>query len=153
MPGTINEQVLSVLRAMLNEVLSEEVREKRMWTYSIGSGYIYSRSFWQFSIGCASFKIQAMDSIEGVIEDCIKSLHDRTDLFEHKRLQLIADSNMIDQNGRQIRDISLMELADWNRISALSEVRDDLERVTMDDVRAVLEMLHPERRWTCITRP
>jgi hypothetical protein len=60
---------------------------------------------------------------------------------------------MIDQTGRDIRDGALDDLAKNHRIISFSEYEDDIERVTMDDIRNLLKWLSPGRRWTLIESP
>jgi len=152
-PGSINPQVLRITSNMLSEVLNEEVREKRAWAYSIGSSWRNLRHFYQFSIGCNALSLKAIDTIEEVVEACIVSLKDRGDLFERKKRQAVASLLAIDPTGRDIRDGTLEDLANHQRIISLAETASNLKRVTMEDVRSLLEWLRPEKRWTLIARP
>jgi hypothetical protein len=60
---------------------------------------------------------------------------------------------MTDPTAKGVCDGALDDLADDQRIISLKEISDDLERVTMNDVRDVLQWLRSDRRWTLITRP
>ena len=152
-PGNTNGRVLSLLQDMLDEVLKEEVRERRAWAYTIGSSRHNFRDFYKLSITCDSLALEALDDVEGVIEICIASIADREDLFEQVKRRALAGNSMVDSTGCGVRNDALSDLANIQRIMSLAEIGNDLERVTMDDIRSALKWLRPERRWTLIVRP
>lgn len=152
-PGNINESVIRIMQEMFNEVLFEEVRERRAWAYAIDSSGYNLRHFYEFSINCGALALNAINDIEEVIEVCIASMADREDLFEQAKRRALASNFMTDQTGKGICDVALDDLTKGQRIISLKEIGDDLERVTMNDVRGTLQWLRPERRWTLITRP
>jgi len=152
-PGNINGRVIRIIKEMFNEVLFEEVRERRAWAYAINSSRYNFRHFYEFSINCDALALKAIDDIEEVIEVCIASMTDREDLFEQAKRRALASNFMTDPTGKGIRDGALDDLAEDQRIMSLKEIGDDLEHVTMSDVRGVLQWLRPDRRWTLITRP
>lgn len=152
-PGNVSRQTVRLLKEMVDGVLNEEVREQRAWAYDIGSSHYDFRHFYEFSINCNAVALKAIDDIEAVIEVCIASTGDREDLFEQVKRRTLASSFMIDPTGKGVCDGALDDLADYQRIISLSEARDEVERVTMDDERYLLQWLRPERRWTLIMRP
>lgn len=77
----------------------------------------------------------------------------REDLFEQVKRRALASNSMTDSTGREICSGALDDLAQEQRIISLGEIGDDLKRVTMSDVRDVLQWLRSERRWTLIMRP
>lgn len=152
-PGNINSQVIRVAKNILNNVLNEEVREKRAWAYAIGSSRTNFRHFYSLSIGCDGIALEALDQIEKVIEICIASIGNREDLFEQIKRSILMSEFMFDPTGSSVRDGALHDLAYHQRIVPLSETSDDLKRVTMNDVQNLLPWLQQERRWTCLLRP
>ncbi len=152
-PGNINGRVVRIVTEMFDEVLNEEVRERRAWAYAINSSRHNFRYFYRFSINCGALALKALDDIEEVIEACVASMSDREDLFEQAKRRTLAGNFMTDPNGKSICSGALYDLAEDQRIISLREISDDLERVTMSDIRSVLQWLLPERRWTLITRP
>lgn len=152
-PGSFNGRVVRIVDGMLGEVLTEEVREQRAWTYAIDSSRHNLRYFYEFSIDCGALALKAIDDIEKVVDACVASMTDREDLFEQVKKYALASNFMIDSTGREVCDSALDDLAEDQRIITLTEIANDLERVTMDDVREVLSWLTPDRRWTLITRP
>jgi zinc protease len=152
-PGTINESVIRILGEMLNDELNEEVRERRAWAYAIGSSRYNHRHFHRFSIHSRGLALKALDEIEAVIDACIVSMAERNDLFEQVKRRTLARNFMFDATGQGICNNSLDDLANSQRIISLQEIAGDLERVTIDDIRATLGWLRPEQRWTLISRP
>lgn len=152
-PGNINGQVVRLTKEMFDKVLNEEVRERRAWAYDVDSSRYNFRHFYEFSINCGALALKAMDDIEEVIEACIASVGDREDLLEQVRRRILAGNFMTDRTGKDICDGALDDLAEDRRIIPLAEIGSDLERVTMSDIRGVLQWLRPERRWTLIVRP
>ncbi|MEX0930442.1 MAG: pitrilysin family protein [Candidatus Paceibacterota bacterium] len=152
-PGNINGRVIRLVNEMFNEVLDDEVRERRAWAYDIECSRSNFRHFYQFSIDCDALALKAIDDIEKVIEDCIASMTDRKNLFDQVKHRALASNFMIDPTGRGVCDGVLDDLVRDQRIMTLSEIGNDLERATMDDIRSVLQWLRPGQRWTLITRP
>lgn len=152
-PGSINSQVIHIMKRMLDRVLNEEVRERRAWTYHIGVSRKDLRHFHEFSINCSALALKAMGNIEEVIERCITSIGNREDLFEQVKCRALASNFMIDPTGKSVCDAVLYDLADNQRIIPLAEISDDLERVTMSDVQDSLKWLRPGQRWTLIQQP
>lgn len=153
-PGSISCSVVHILVNMLDEVLDEEVRQRRAWAYNIDSSWDDSpQNFYAFLIKCHGLALKAMDEIEEVIESCITSVGNREDLFERTKQSALVSNFMIDPTGRGICEGTFPGLSRYERIISLAEVGHELERVTMDDIRNVLRWLRQERRWTLITRP
>ncbi len=152
-PGNIKGSVIRITKEMFNEVLNEEVRERRAWVYDISSFRHNFRHFYEFSIDCDALALKAIDEIEEVIEVCIASMVDHEDLFEQTKRRALASNFMTDPTGKGVCDGALDDLADYQRIISLKEIGNNLERVTFSDIRSVLQWLRPERRWTLITRP
>lgn len=152
-PGDINEQTIKIIQEMFNELLFEEVRERRAWTYDIHSSRKNLRYFYEFSIRCDALALKAIDDIEEVIEVCIASMVDREDLFEQAKHRALSRIFMLDQTDKEICDDALDDLARNQRIISLGEISSNLKRVTMSDIRDALQWLRPERRWTLIAIP
>ncbi len=152
-PASINFWVIRILRDMFREVLYEELRERRSWTYSATASVYNFRQFYEFSIECKSFELEALDEIEGVIEVCIASIGDREDLFDQTKLRVVADNLLIDANGREIRNGAMDAVANRHRVVSLDEYDEDIRKITMTDIRAALRWLTPEMRYTMILKP
>ncbi len=152
-PGSINGKIVGIVSAMLDEVLFEEVRERRRWTYSISTSYYNFGEFRKFSISCGAITLQAIDKIEDVVNACIDVTKDRHDLFEKMKRRAIAYYQMSDTTGKKVCENALQDLSEAGRIVSLEEIVMALELITMEDVQACFSWLTPERRWTSIFRP
>lgn len=152
-PGTTSRHVVCIVDDMLSELLHEEVRERRAWTYAIGSSWTNFRHNYEFSVTCRSVAVDALEYIEQVVEGCIEAIGRREDLFEAAKRHLLARGVMVDITGADLCEKAMMQLAHHEHIVPLEESRSGMERVTMGDVRTMLAWLKPARRWTLIVRP
>lgn len=152
-PGVVNSRAIRILEGMLSDVLNEEIRERRAWAYAAKFEWSNFRHLYECSIMCSGLALHSLDEIEGVVEGCVASMADRQDFFEQKKRRALASNLCIDASGAAIRNKTLTDLAYRQRIITMEEYNRDLERVTMDDIRALLEHLRPERRWTLLVRP
>jgi predicted Zn-dependent peptidase len=152
-PGSINSQIVRVASNMLYNVLTEEVRERRAWTYGINSSGHNFRRFHEVSINCGAFTLKAIDKIERVIEACIASIENREDLFEQVKRRVLAEAFIADQSGSSVCGEAADDLIYNQRIISTKEYGDELKKVTMGDIRDFLQWLRPERRWTLIVNP
>lgn len=144
---------LNILKSMLSEILDDEVRQSRAWTYDINTRFCNRRQFYEFAINCDSLKLEGLETIEGIIEACIASLVDREDLFLQEKRRYIVNNQMVDLNGKKVCSDALDDLAIYHRIISLEERIKSFEATIMDDVRDLLYWLRPERRWTIIRKP
>ena len=147
-PSSISVSSLNVVRIMLNKVLHEEVREKRAWTYSISASFYNLRCFYEFSIHCNALKRVSVKDINDVIEGCIAGLSSREDLLDEAKRRVTISNTMVDLSGKVVCDSALSNLATYYRIRTLTEINNEINSVTMEDVREVLKWLTPECRWT-----
>lgn len=153
LPGNIPHRVVQIVSDMLQTILHDEVREKRRWAYSIGCGYERYHSFYKFVIGCESFKLNAMNSFESVVERCIKMLRNREDLFRETKHRFVASQSMLDLSGENLFENAMSEIGHVQRIRPGEEVLEEFTSVTMEDVRMAADLLQPEYRWTWIAQP
>jgi len=152
-PGNIKGSVICIINYMFDKVILENVREKHAWAYDIDVNRQNFRHFYEFSIHCDALAPNAINDIEKVIEICIDSIIDREDLFEQVKRRILASNSMIDFNGNNVLNDAIEDLAQKQRIISLKEISDDIEHITMNDIRDVLQWLQPERRWTLIVKP
>jgi predicted Zn-dependent peptidase len=152
-PGKIHGAVIAIMRNMVQTLLSEEIRERRSWAYEIYVSQYDFPEFCEFIIHCDSLKLQAIDEIEKLIEDCIASIENRKNLFEQVKRRLLAALFMSDTTAREVCDNALLDLARYQRIKSQKEIYNELEAVTINDIGKALKYLHPDRRWTLIIRP
>ncbi|MEI6288597.1 MAG: pitrilysin family protein [bacterium] len=152
-PGNIGDQPINLACDVLNRLLNEELRERRAWTYDVHCSRYSFCDLFEFSINCDSFALTAIDEIEKVIEDCIMVAIDRQDLFEQAKKRVLLNNFMVDLSGKNLCNNALDDLAFHQRIITLTEWHEKTEKVTMDDIRDILQYLQPEKRWTLIFKP
>ncbi|MBI2054328.1 MAG: insulinase family protein [Candidatus Staskawiczbacteria bacterium] len=151
-PGDVNTAI-GLLKHMLDEILDDEIRQSRAWTYNIHCSWCNLRHFHEFSINCKALKLEAVDFIEDIIETCIASLEGRNDLFEKIKKRAIASNRLMDQRGIGICNGALNDLSRFYKIISLAEYEKKLEAVQMSDIQNLLQWIGPERRWTLIKKP
>lgn len=151
LPGITKYGAPRILEMMLSKILFQEIREKRAWTYNTYSESHYFQSFYSFSIICKALGCEALAGIEEAIDSCVASVEDREDLFMQTKQRILAD--MVDLDGRSVCNGAIGDLADYQKIISLSEDKQRVNLVTMDDIRELVQRLQPERRWTLIIRP
>ncbi len=152
-PGIVTKRTMRIMRSMLREILDEEIRQRRGWTYATTTGCIFYRYFHQFTIHCDSFAPDAITDIEEIIETCIRSIASRRDLFDRVKRHALVSNSLLDPTGIGVCDDALDDLEEEQRIVTLTEVQEDLERVTFEDVLNAAQWIVPERRWTLLIRP
>jgi predicted Zn-dependent peptidase len=153
LPGTLSNETVRLAVAMLGDVLHEEIRQKRAWTYGIGVSRYFSQEFYEVEIGCRSLSLGAVDEIESVVSECIESLQHQQDLFEEIKEERCARFEMADLTASDVRSGAIADLCVKQRISSNMEDHSHLLAVNLDDMRKVIEYLRPERRWTFLRVP
>ncbi len=153
LPGTIHRSTVTIVRRLLQQALFQEVRGCRSWAYDISCHTCNFRHLYQFAIVCYGLELQALPTIEQVVDGVIASVGEREDLFDQMKRQMIASVFMVDTTAAGVRDSAMNELIGHQRIRSLAEDLRSFEQVSMTDVRNVLDWLRPDRRWTQITQP
>lgn len=152
-PENINLRAVSIFCEMLNEILNDEIREKRAWAYGVRSAFHNFRQFCEFEISCRGLAIEGIEGMDQVVEFCLESLRENEELFNKIKRQALARLQLIDPTMRKICEGAISDLVDFQRIISYEEFGNNIRRVTMDDIRQICSRLKPENRWTLITRP
>ena len=149
-PITDNLATIRIVCEMLNHVISQEVRERRAWTYHVSVYYSNFQHFFEFSIQCDALAFKALNDIEKVVEDCIIGLWANVSLFDEVKRNIFLQNSVVDLSGEAVCNTTRNSLATFHKIRTLSEVCRDINRVRMADVQEVLKLLTPDKRWTLI---
>jgi predicted Zn-dependent peptidase len=152
-PGTINDSELLVFIRMLNRELFNKVRKERAWAYDIRCGAVRFSDFFLLRIASDGLKLEAVEQIEEVIDDCIKSIADNTSLFRSVQAAIINKKHFSDPNVMDVVNNSLEEVMYKGRVVSLAEEMYLIGRVSMDDIRRLVGYVLPGRRRTCIRHP
>jgi len=148
--ATPKKAALGALRKMLQEILTDEIRERWTSTYHVDVDLHDFRYFHQFQIFCSHIEEHALGDIEKIVDLGIASIEGKRDLFERMKKQRLAEMFMSDLSARAMRNIVMDELADSQKISSYAEDFKEVEAVSWGDVLELLPLLHPLRRWTRI---
>jgi len=152
-PGNIKNQVARITRAMLNDALRNEMRERRAWTYGIDTSYDNYDRFCLFSIECNSFKLEALGQMGDVVDNCIDSIRDDKDLFLKIKGRALAEVSMNDITGKDLCEGAMSDIYYFGRVVSSQEFKSWIDDVSMEDVVDFLKWLEPKQRWTLIVRP
>lgn len=152
-PCRSNIVPLRLFCSILNQVMFDEIRERRSWVYSIASICSDMGSFYEFEIECKGLLPDAVDEICEVVDECVANVAKRNDLFTRFRNRFLAAVPMYDDTGEAICVSAANDLNTFQRIVTRSKALRDFQRVTFKDVLTLLELLKPEMRWTAILRP
>ncbi len=152
-PGGLNRQAVRFIAEVLYRELFREIRESRSWTYGVDTDAWFLGDFWEFTIDCGDLPIDVLDQVEDVVGGIITSLGNQAHLFEQQRHRALTKTLMVDLSCSQFCGDVVNTLTRRQRIISLAEYREELEKVTMDDIRDVLDWLRREQRWTLIVKP
>ncbi len=150
-PAVISGQTINIAKMMIGKILFREVREQRAWAYSITCSHHNFQRFHEFSIDCKAFDIKALNEFEKVVDDCITSIGEDAELLEQKKRCALA--NMLDTSGKGLCDGATDDLINHQRIISVAGHNEGVDRVTMKDIREVIDWLRPKQRWTLVVHP
>lgn len=154
LPGTTSQYARYLFKKMLTEAILTELRTKRAWTYATPT--MESAQFGRYNdcrivFTCAPGKLdKAVELFDILIEELSGARGEA--LLERMREAEIAETRMYDATGRSVCKNAAMDLIHHGHIVTLEEEARGYATVTMDDIRAILAHLRPERRWTCLLR-
>lgn len=152
-PGTFSQSELEIFSRALGEKLFEEVRLERAWTYHIqASGTPYA-GFFQSEIQAMGVRLDAMDSIEKVIDFCVSEVGTNTELFHRTQEATIAETIMLDTTGNDICYDAMQQISLYGRIESLQEQMDSYRRVAFQDMQDLSRLLAPHMRHTQLALP
>lgn len=145
-------QARRVFSKMLDKILFEETRQKRVVAYSFNSSYGDFQDVSEFQIS-GTIKPEAADYINEIVRECISMVSLQPDLFEKTRKGCMQRCLMHDSSGEDLADQAAIELAHDHRIISLQETWNSLEKVTFEQMLEAVELLSSDRQYTFITRP
>lgn len=151
-PGTTNPEAVSRADKVLSTTFHREVREKLGCTY----GFNVSRSRYPeaFELSVtANFPWENLDTMEGLIDECISVAVQRTDVIEHHIKSALSNWKIIDPNGQGVVDFAGNELGELGYINTYADDLKLAERVTVEEVQSILNRLQRDRRFTVTLRP
>lgn len=152
-PTDFSQELVQVVRNMLDQVLFDEVRSKRAWAYSISSSWGYLGYYYEYTIDSSGLSGVALKGIGEVVEECIASLYKREDLFEQVRSRMVAIYGMKDLGGEDVLRGAVSDIVDSGSVVSYAAEVEKYKSLTFEDVRSILSHFAPENRWTRLIVP
>lgn len=153
LPHTTSHPLGTVVRSMWQNVLFEEIRERRGWTYDISACFGHNQEVDTLCVSCESLNVEAIDTVSSVVEECRVRAASDLALFERFRDTLIAQQTMIDITGAKLCEGVVDDLVYEDRIVPHAEEIERLKRLTFKEARELLLSLDADNRWTALIRP
>jgi predicted Zn-dependent peptidase len=151
-PAHTSSQARFILSQILNDILFVELREKRGLAYSMRSEYQRFQDVVEFTVR-ARINPEAVTYIDGLVQDCIRMVESRADLFKRRITSATQECLMCDLSGADLAEKSADDLVLHHRIIHMQELWDELHSVTHKQVVEAVAFLNAERRYTFITAP
>ncbi|MDA3814984.1 MAG: pitrilysin family protein [Patescibacteria group bacterium] len=148
----INYYASYIFSKMLSYILNEEIREKRNWTYDVGSGINCFNDFIFCGISCGSFNSEAVNEIEDIVRMCI-GMVDSEPLFKRIVEEKIAAISMDEHTSVSLCQDVAENLTFDRRIISSEEEIDSFKKLKFNDVRNLFQWFQPEFRWVEIMEP
>lgn len=141
---------ISLFCQVLDHIMTEDIREKRGWTYSISCTFDDCGVCYIITIECRAFRREKADQICDAIDKCIKSVKDQKELFEEIKQSVLAEKCMVDRSARDICEMSLADVGKKSSISTLAEDHAHTLLVSMDDMCRFSDLMHSSNRCTIL---
>ena len=137
---------------VLEDVLFKEIRQKRGWTYGFSVTWENFKEAYEFHIQGA-FPWDGLEVIEDLVDECIAQAGRSDDLISHRIKASVMRYRIVDLNGNVIVGGAIDDLRLQQRVVSIKEEGEAAAAVTVEDVRAILQTLSRDRRYTSIANP
>lgn len=151
-PMEFPHQARRVFDEVLDQILFDQIREKRGLTYNIDTDYTNFQDVCKYDIEC-KISPEATPYIDELVRGCIEMVPTRRDLFDRKLQALKQQCLMVDLTGRDLVRNSASDLSLDHRIISMQEVWDELHKVTFDQMAEATSLLSFDRYYTFIACP
>jgi len=151
-PGVVSPKVVGRASGILKDVLFREIRQKRGWTYGFSVTWENFKEAYEFRIQ-GTFPWDGLGVIEDLVDECIAQAGRNDDLISHHIKTLIMRFRITDLNGDELVNAAIDDLRLYQRVVSIKEESEAATAVTVEDVRAILQTLSRDRRYTSIANP
>jgi len=152
LPGTISAESMQIFCTMIDEILDNELRQKRQWCYSLNVDYEYMQDLYLFTVD-SKLAISCLPELEKTVEECVASISKKEKLFHEMKNYLIKEIKTLDLKCHNIVSESIEDLEKEGRIITLEELVQERKSVTFEQIKRIAELLQPEKRLTVIFYP
>lgn len=151
-PASFPIQSRKVYVCMLRDILMSEVRARRSLTYGVQVTTVHYQDVVEVGIS-SKVTPDAVHDLGDIVTNCITQVTKRRDLFEHHLKRCILGCKMLDISGKEFAEECTEDLALHQRIITQHEIRDELGKVTFEQMQEASQLLNPERQYTFIAHP
>lgn len=152
-PGKTRRWTVAFLRDMIGQIIHQEVRENKSWTYSMSTRSYYFGDVQELVVECPSLSLNAIDEIEATVTHCFDQVEKNGDLFEQLRRRLLQRLDLIDVSGVDLCKQAAENMAEIRRIPTFHEWEKEIKSITLEEIVALTRWIVPEMRWTVLKRP
>jgi predicted Zn-dependent peptidase len=150
--GTLSPESVMFTKKFLENILFQEIREKRGWAYDVEIGCQTFQDLYRFVIRIP-MKLEALSNIEKTVDNCIANALNNRKLFNLIWELDVSSSILADLSCEEICSNSMREVGNFNRIISNHEAVQMRKLITLANVEEVLTYLTPDKRLTIISYP
>jgi zinc protease len=132
-------------RALMYELMFQELRHKNSWCYGVQAGF---GNYEDFSYGSLSSKIdakyvnEAFDIIQSIIQNVLDDKHIKE--FEQEKTLFMQRKRAVELSTNDLIDNALYDLRCETYIQTNKNSYDELYKVTYEDIKQVLKSMFTE---------
>ncbi len=152
-PGQSKRWAVFFLKEMIGQILHQEVRENKSWTYSMTARNYYLGDVQELAIDCTALSLNALEEIESTVTDCFNQIGNSRELFERLKEKTLSRLKMIDVSGASLCRQAAEHLSSIRRIPSYGEWISEIKSVTLEEIVELTRWTTPEMRWTLIKKP
>lgn len=151
-PRTFPEQALRIFDSILEQNLSEEIREKSALTYGMHTNYFGYQDICVYHIS-GKINPDATLQINKMVRRCIEMVPSQLNRFKDKLRGCIRGCQMVDLPGEGLIEAVGDNLVMEHRVVTLQEVLEKLQKVTPEQMTEAAGFLSPDRQYTLLICP
>ncbi len=153
LPGTLNADAVHMVQEIAEQMLFDDLRERRGWTYAIHTGFTQFGDVYKWEINVHRLNRNGLKSIARIVDKVIEEVSNATDLFERKKAGEMRSRELTDISGRRVGELALKEVGQDQCLTTKTKDLEDLSALSMQDIRDVAACLKPENRYTVLGEP
>lgn len=152
-PGDSKQEAMGMLCRLLKNLLFEEIREQRSWAYSISCDTHNHVAFTEMEIYCGKMNPSVHSEIEAVVDECIRSVKDKKNLFERYKKSEIASLLLRDFSRDGVLNGAMSDVRLYRSVIPLNNSKKELEETSFEDVVDLLKYFSKENTYSTLLIP
>ena len=150
LPRSLNRYHVRLVRDLLEELVSDELREKHGDTYKVATAHHALSCFHFLEIESQGLDADGLSRVRDVVAGSVETAASDEELFEDARTELTAWYWDPDVKVEEMVEKALDDLSMDGRIIPYGEIIKTYETMTTQDVCEVLRHLAPDRRFSVL---